>query len=143
MIYETNVKRFCCEDIRMIENYEQAVNDTTQIWDCHHRLEIQGQFTNSVKLLKRCGVYYHVPASQLIFLTHSEHSRLHASCSPSFLKSKRGKGKSLSEEARRKMSDAKKGKPKSEEHKKNISRALRLMHERKRELDKTNRTKTE
>lgn len=30
----------CCEDPSLIENYELAINDDTQIWDCHHRLEI-------------------------------------------------------------------------------------------------------
>lgn len=61
----------------MIENYDKAIADETQTWDCHHRLEIQGQFRNSAKLMKQCGMYYHIPASQLIFLTHSEHISLH------------------------------------------------------------------
>ena len=26
------VKRYCCEDISLIENYDKAVADNTQIW---------------------------------------------------------------------------------------------------------------
>lgn len=77
MINEERAKAYCCEDISLIENYEQAVADQTRIWHCHHRLEIQGQFKNSKKLLIRCGLYYGVPAWQLVFMTHTEHIRLH------------------------------------------------------------------
>ena len=99
MINETQLKKYCNEDIRKIENYEKAVNDKTQTWHCHHRLEIQGQFRNSRALLKRCGLYYNVPAWQLIFLTRSEHSKLHylVEKNPMF-------GKHRSEEARKKLS---------------------------------------
>lgn len=34
------MERYCCEDISKIENYEEAVADTTQMWHCHHRLEL-------------------------------------------------------------------------------------------------------
>ena len=34
-----NVKKFCCEDISKIENYAAAIADTTQTWECHHRME--------------------------------------------------------------------------------------------------------
>lgn len=77
MISEKTVSKYCCEDLSKIENYDKAVADETQIWHCHHRLEIQGEFRNSFKLLKKCGLYYNVPAWQLIFLTKSEHRRLH------------------------------------------------------------------
>lgn len=80
-----------------IENYDKAVADKNETWDCHHRLEIQGQFRNSVKLLKRCGMYFNRPASELIFLTNEEHMRLHS------------KGNKHSEETKRKMSEANKG----------------------------------
>ena len=100
MINERHVSAFCNEDISNIENYEQAINDKTQMWDCHHRLEIQGQFRNSTALLKKCGLYYNVPAWQLIFLTHSEHSKLHyrGEMNPMF-------GKHHSAEVRKKMSE--------------------------------------
>lgn len=109
MINERYAKEFCCEDISKIENYKQAVNDKTQTWECHHRLEIQGQFRNSRALLKKCGLYYNVPAWQLIFLTKSEHRRLHLL------------GGHLSKETRKKMSMSLSGKHKSEETKKKMS----------------------
>lgn len=77
MINETNTKRICCEDISKIENYEKAIADSSQTWVCHHRLGVQGEFLNSVELLKKCGIYYGVTASQLIFLTQTEHKRIH------------------------------------------------------------------
>lgn len=73
MISENQVKKYCREDISLIENYDQAMNDKTQTWDCHHRKESQ----YSVAELVDIGEYYGVLASDLIFLTHSEHSKLH------------------------------------------------------------------
>ena len=75
MIKEKNVKRYCCEDFGLIENYNEAVNDTTQIWDCHHRKEIELK-KNRQELID-IGLYYNRPASELIFLTHNEHTALH------------------------------------------------------------------
>ena len=108
MISEIQLKRYCCEDVSKIENYEQAVNDHTQTWVCHHRLEIQGPFTNSKELLIKCGIYYGVPASQLIFLTHAEHTSLHSL-------SRAKSGWYMTEERRRKMSEVNRGRIASEE----------------------------
>lgn len=77
MISKNFPRRFCSEPLENIENYQYAVNDSEHMWECHHRLEIQGQFRNSVKLLKRCGMYWHRPASELIFLRHDVHRSLH------------------------------------------------------------------
>ena len=32
MICEKRVKQFCCEDPSLIDNYQEAINDTTQTW---------------------------------------------------------------------------------------------------------------
>ena len=40
MINETYVKKYCCDDISKIENYDKAISDTTRIWDCHYRMEL-------------------------------------------------------------------------------------------------------
>ena len=104
MINIKNAEQYCSEDISKIENYAQAVADTTQMWHCHHHLEIQGQFRNSTALLKKCGLYYHVPASQLIFLTKSEHTRLHNIGKPSCGEKNPMFGKHHSAETRKKMS---------------------------------------
>ena len=71
------VKRCCSDDIKLIENFEKALNDTSQIWDLHHRLEIELQKT--AKELVSLGLYFKRPASELIFLPHNEHSKLHQS----------------------------------------------------------------
>lgn len=94
MISENCAKRLCKDDISRIENYDKAVSDTTQIWDCHHRLELtlDGEFAHTRKELIQLGVYYRRPYFELIFLTRSEHRRLHTT------------GKALSEETRIKMS---------------------------------------
>lgn len=69
------LKKICCEEISLIENYNEAVNDTTQIWDCHHRKEIE--LNKNRQELIDMGLYYNRPANELIFITHSDHTKLH------------------------------------------------------------------
>ena len=71
------LERVCCEEISKIENYEQAVEDPTRVWHCHHRAEITPSGTYSRKDLIEQGIYYKRPASELIFLTPSDHKQLH------------------------------------------------------------------
>lgn len=119
MINEKQLNKFCCEDISLIENYEKAIADTTQTWDCHHKKEDEGY---SQKQLKEMELYFERPASELILLTHAEHSSLHH------------KNKKCSENTKRKMSESHKGQipwnknksynkgiPKSEETKRKMS----------------------
>ena len=54
MISNKHVKLFC-KDFTQIENYNLAISDTTQIWNCHHRKEIDEQ--KSIKQLKQEGLY--------------------------------------------------------------------------------------
>lgn len=95
MINEMYANAFCKEDISKIENYEQAKNDNTQSWDCHHRTEIWWNCTSQELIDNEC--YYHRPAKELIFLTHVEHSKLHnnlvkyVQSSDSWIKSKEGR----------------------------------------------------
>lgn len=74
MINENQAKRYCCEDISLIENYAAAVADS-KMWDCHHRAETDWKLT--CKELKAQGRYWNRPASELIFLTKSAHKQLH------------------------------------------------------------------
>lgn len=114
MIYEKYAKRYCCEDISKIENYAEAMTDTTQTWHCHHRLELikTGAVVDSTKQdLIDWGIYYNRQANELIFLTKAEHRSLHK------------KGEKFSEETRRKMSEARKGIVFSEEWKHKMSEA--------------------
>lgn len=72
------IYKYCSDDITKIENFNEAINDRTQTWVIHHRLEIQGDNVCTQQDLKDRGLYYNRPASELIFLTCSEHSRLHS-----------------------------------------------------------------
>ena len=119
MIREKNAKLYCKDDISLIENYEIAVNDQTQIWHCHHRGEILpcGRFTPDD--LEKNGLYWKRPACELIFMTISDHLRLHRI------------GKHHSKETKKKLSEANigenhpnYGKHLSEETKRNISESL-------------------
>ena len=100
MINEYYAKKFCCEDLSLIENYDKAISDTTQTLDCHHRGEILPCGRFSVSDLKNFELYFNRPASELIFLTRSEHRRLHL------------KGVPKSEATKKALSDALKGIPK-------------------------------
>lgn len=75
MINEIRTIGYCCEAIENIENYEDAVNDSTQVWVCHHRKEIELGLSSDDLIRKH--LYYERPAAELIFLTNSEHTRLH------------------------------------------------------------------
>ena len=113
MINFKTVKNYCNEDISLIENFDKAVNDKEQSWDCHHRRELE----TSRKQLIEIGEYFSRPASELIFLTKAEHNSLHKK------NNKNMRGKHLSEYAKRKMSIAKKNM--SEETKRKISEATK------------------
>ena len=121
-----NSNAFCVEDISNIENYEKAVNDKTQTYACHHRFETHTSDGERRKVdiskeeLIALGMYYHRPAQELIYLTNKEHIKLHH------------KGKKISDEAKRKLSEARKGvspinkgKKMSDEQKKKLSEKLK------------------
>ena len=91
MINEGYAKKYCCEDLSLIENYESAINDTTQTWDCHHRRES----IYSSKDLIEIGEYWKRPAAELIFLTHSEHQQLHKKGVPKSEATKKAIGEAL------------------------------------------------
>lgn len=98
MIKIKNVKAYCCENISNIQNYEEAVNDATQTWHCHHKLETD--LGLSAEELKDKGLYWNRPAAELIFLTESEHHSLHS------IGNKHGLGKQWSREERTKLSES-------------------------------------
>ena len=127
MINIKKVKRYCKEDISKIKNYEQAVNDTTQTWVCHHMTETWWNCTAKELIENEC--YYNRKACELIFLTPEEHKSLHS------------KGKILSAETRRKISDSHKGKILSEETKRKLSEANKgnTYHKGKKHSEETRR----
>ena len=125
MISVEKVKKFC-KDYTKIENYEEAVKDTSQTWHCHH---ILGEILTREQL-KDHDFYYDVPPCMLKLVTREEHSRLHKagkhhSDETRKKMSEAKKGKHLSDETRRKLSEANKGKKLSEEHRRKISEALK------------------
>lgn len=96
---------FCSEDVSLIENYNEAVADTTQYWVIHHRAETH--FSDGTERpynafisrdeLKALGLYYNRPAAELIFMTRADHQALH---------NKRLKGRRHTEESKQKMREA-------------------------------------
>ena len=117
MISKYTVRLYCKGDITKIENYDLAIADKTQTWDCHHRNE---RFY-SKKELKELGLYYDCPPCELIFLTVEEHGKqYHKGRQQSkeqklkisnALKGNKNQKKKHSEESKKKMSEAQKGKP--------------------------------
>ena len=101
MINWRNARKFCCEKISLIENYDKARRDLIETWDIHHRKEEEGY---SMQELKDLGMYYNRPACELVFLTKKEHVSLHKKGNKFKL------GKRHTEESRRKQSNAMKGK---------------------------------
>ena len=110
---------YFCKGYENIENCQKAKIDNFKGWDCHHRLETHNSDGErrlvdiTKKELITLGMYYNRPANELIFLPSSEHNSLHK------------KGKHLSEEAKKKISEAKEGKKLSAEHKNKIVAAMK------------------
>lgn len=101
-------------ELSKIENYDKAIADTTQVWDCHHRLEVQNGKPVLKKDLIAQGLYYHRPAEELIFLTEKDHCLLHCKSNKNLGgigKDNPFYGKKHSEETKAKISESRKGKP--------------------------------
>lgn len=137
MINEKLAHRYCKEDLSKIKNYDKAIADTTQVWDCHHMTETWWGCSKKDLIENEC--YYNRKACELIFLTHAEHNRLHKKGRPSWNKGKKGiyseesrkkiseaaKVRTFSDETRRKISEANKGKHRSEEARNKMSEACK------------------
>lgn len=151
MVNLKNAKSYC-KDYTKIENYEKAINDKTQVWECHHRLEISpmGNHYSKEYLIKQ-GLYFNQSPDALIFLTRSEHKYLHAKnpirkrkmseshkgkkpyemteeTKQKIAEAMKGIRHQVSNETRKKISDYHKGKHHSEETKKKISQVNKGKH---------------
>ena len=102
MCYNKNQNECFCKEPFEIENYEKAIADESQVWECHHRAEI----CYSRQELIEKGDYYNVPPCNLIFLTKEEHRALHNVINPPH-----GYKRTFSKEHNKNLSKAKKGKP--------------------------------
>lgn len=97
-------KYYCSEDISLIENYDKAKADDFKGWVIHHRLETHNfdgtcrKSDLSAEDLIALDIYLYRPADELIFMRTADHTRLHS------------RGRTFSEESKKKMSEARKGK---------------------------------
>ena len=95
-----NIEDYCIS-YKDIENYDKAIADTENMWECHHRLETKCPiYKPSSDELKDWNLYYHRPASELIFMLESEHRSMHAKLG------KPNEGRKWSEAYKQEMSDA-------------------------------------
>ena len=106
MISKVQALKYCRDDISLIENYDKAISDETQKWDCHHRRE--SIYTKSQLIEIR--EYYNRPAAELIFLLPKDHMRTpHVGKTDGWKragKTNSGKKHVISEEGRRRMSES-------------------------------------
>lgn len=85
-----NVKKFCKDNIKDIEGYNEAVTSEKR-YCCHHKLGLNVSYKDLIEK----GLYYNRPASELLFIEIGEHTRLHK--------------QNLREETRKKLSGEKNG----------------------------------
>ena len=115
MINEENAKRYCKDNISEIYGYQDAIADKKNLWHCHHCL---GLVFPKEKLIEM-GLYYDQSAEMLMFVTRSQHQKLH------FITNGRGVGNGVpwnkgkrgcySDETIAKMSNSKKGRKPTKE----------------------------
>lgn len=123
---EYHYKRYC-SDIENVENYEKAKADNFVDWNIHHRLETHNSdgerrpIDISRQELIALGTYLNRPACELIFMTKREHNALHNKSVETRKKISETAKRNMTEERRRKISAAGKGRWHSEEAKKKIS----------------------
>ena len=121
--WKYGIKLVCKDDPSLIENYDKAINDNTQMWVLHHRLELtlDGEYAHSVKELKQLKMYYKRPYFELIFLPKTEHQKLHAHDKYREKLSIVHMGHIVTDETKKKISQKQTGKHLSEETKKKLS----------------------
>lgn len=122
------------KDLENIENYELAKADNFIGWECHHRLETHTSDGErrlvdiSKSELIALGMYYNRPASELMFMRHSEHTKLHhlgrkCTVEHKMKTSNSLKGHTIPLETRAKISNTLKGNVISEETKEKLRKS--------------------
>lgn len=107
-------RRRYCSKLEQVENYELAEKANFVGWVIHHRLE---EFY-TMQELKELGRYWDVPPEELIFVTQTEHKKQpHKSFQPGRFH--------LTDEQRKKVSEAQKGKKQSVESNEKRSKKLK------------------
>ena len=111
-----------CKNPELIENYNKAINDTENIWECHHKLE--ALFTREE--LIEMGRYYNVPARELVFVKNKK-EHFDWPHKGKVIMRKKMKGKKFTEEHKEKISKSNTGKKHSKEHVEKIAK----LHQKK------------
>ncbi len=70
---------YCISGLDQIENYDLAKADNFKGWHIHHRLELHPDYSTrfTMESLIKLDLYYNRPASELIWVTSSEHYKMH------------------------------------------------------------------
>lgn len=89
-----------CRRYTEIQNYEDAISDTENKWECHHLAE---EFY-TMEELKEMGKYYNLEPNELIYLKHKDHLNMPHKGHKNHAESL--KGKKLSEKTRKKLLEA-------------------------------------
>lgn len=144
------IRRFVetiCDQYWLIENYEEAVN-STDMWELHHRAEVSDDGLHTIyssKELMKLGLYYHRPVEELVFLSRTEHKKLHQNTIEyRVAAAEKSKGRITSDETRKKLSDRAKGRTHSDETRKKMSDIAKGRHftdEHKRKLSEAKKGK--
>lgn len=132
-----------CIEPEKIENFEKAKAENFKGWVVHHRLQTctsdgERRLVDITPAeLKALDMYYNRPPEELIYLRKGEHSTLH----------QKGKyagennpmyGKHHTEEAKKKQSEAKKGKPSWNKGKQFSDEAKKKMSENHKDVNGEN-----
>lgn len=128
MISKRTVLLFC-ENYKSIENYDKAIADDSQTWICHHRLETHNSDGKprmaalSSAELKALDMYFNRPPEELIFVTKSEHAKIHGKYATWFIK--KGADNYFAQHRFVGSSNHMYGKHHTDETRKNISESLK------------------
>lgn len=128
-------KQQYCKDIENVENFEKALADDFKGWHCHHRRQTWDSNGERLEVdisaaeLIALDIYYDVPAEELIFMKHGEHSSLHSKGN------QHAKGKHQTEEAKRKNREAHLGKNNPMYGKRHSIESRRKMSEAKKSVE--------
>ena len=76
IMLSTMSEKYCCGNIKEIENYDKAALDPIYAWKAYHRNLLTGIGRIEPKNLDSIGKYNKVPASELIFLPRIEIERI-------------------------------------------------------------------
>ena len=115
-----------CDKYEEIENFSEAISSPEK-YQLHHRMEIQPDGTRlSRAWMKEHGIYYHLDPCMLIFLSTTEHRKLHTAKENHPLYGKRHSDDSL-----KKMSEVKMGSKNPFWKGDNVTPHGRMMRERR------------